>query len=130
MKQFIHSFALAITLTSGLCAAADRPSQETSLARLQEMVDQLDLTEAQKTQLAPVVSHQARELRTLHENKALKPRHKLKRAREINEAASAQIRALLTPAQQEKYDTLRAENKAHMRTQLQERRKERRAAEN
>lgn len=127
MKRFLHAFTLAVALTNFTAFAADQPTREERQARFQEVVDQLDLSEDQKAQIMPIVMQQAADLKALRDNTALKPRHKIKRAREINSTASAEIRALLTPEQQVKYDALREESKAEMREQFRERMKEREA---
>jgi hypothetical protein len=125
MKRIVYTIAIVMSLSGAAAVAAETPSREEALARWQAIAEQLALTEEQKEQIAPIVKQQAIDLKAVHDNTALRPRHKVKRARAISESASTKIRALLTPEQQVKYDTLREEQKARMREQFQQRRQDR-----
>jgi hypothetical protein len=127
MKKFINSLAFALTLTGTLVTAADKPTREDAQARLQEIGNQLQLTDDQKARITPILQQEAADLKALRDNTALKGRYKLRRAQSIAETASQQVRALLTSEQQPKYDALRAEQKAKRKEQFKERMKERNA---
>lgn len=91
-------------------------------SRLQHIAAQLDLSDAQKATIAPILEGEAAELRTLQADSALRRMQKLKRFREINRKASDQIRAELTPEQRKKYDALRAEAREEFKAKMAERR--------
>ena len=129
MKRFISSLALALTLSGPFVTAADQPTREDAQARLQEIVSELQLTEEQKAEITPILRQELADLKALRENTALKGRYKLRRAQQIAEAASQQVRALLTAEQQPRYDAWREEQKAKRKTQFKERLKERNAGD-
>ena len=126
MKKLIHFLGMFLSLALVAANGADRPpaepNREEGATRLQEMFEELELTIDQKAQLAPILEKEARDLQALRDDTSLRRGQKLRRARTIAEAASRQVRALLTPEQERKYDEFRAE----MREKLKERAKERR----
>lgn len=124
MKRFINSLAFALTLTGTFVGAADKPARENVQARLQEIAQQLELTEEQKAQITPILQQELVDLKALRDNTALGRRYKLRRAQSIVETASRQVRALLTAEQQPKFDAWRAEQKEKRREQFKERMKE------
>ncbi|HLP06935.1 MAG TPA: hypothetical protein VK178_02125 [Opitutaceae bacterium] len=91
-------------------------------SRLQDITAQLNLTEDQKAKIAPILKQEAADLRALKEDTSQRRMQRLRRFREINQKASEQIRALLTPEQQPKYDELRAAARAEMKQRMKERR--------
>ena len=91
-------------------------------AKLQDIAAQLGLTEEQKAMIAPILQQQAAELRLLKEDAAAKRLERARRLREINQKAAGQIRPLLTPEQQRKYDELRAAAREEFKQKLKERR--------
>ncbi len=133
MKAIV-SFVLLASLAAGapLCSADPNPAAvatapvhgEGALAsKLAAVVAQLDLTDAQKSKIVPILEQEAAELRALKQESSAARREKLRRFREINQRASGEIRALLTPEQQKKYEELRAAARAEFRQKMQERRR-------
>ncbi|MFT3830000.1 MAG: hypothetical protein QM691_09885 [Opitutaceae bacterium] len=102
--------------------ATTATAQAEFVSRLQETIAQLDLTADQKAKIAPVLQQEAVELRALKADASLRRMQRLRQFREINQKASDQIRALLTPEQQTKYDELRAAARAEMKQRMKERR--------
>lgn len=119
---------LSLALTGTAAVAADRPTADDSPSggdgRLQELAAELALTDEQKEQIVPILEKERADLKALREDTSLRRIQKARRAKTINEKAAGQIRALLTPEQQEKYDALRSE----MRKKAKERLKARREA--
>jgi protein CpxP len=111
-------------------AAADQPTapapQGEVATKLQEISARLELTEEQKTQIAPILQKEIADLKVLRDDTSLRRGEKARRLKEISDTASEQIRELLTPDQQTEYDKLREE----MREKLKARLKERPSAEN
>ncbi len=99
---------LAVLITTlSVAQAAEPPSRrEQAEARLQQLAETLALTGEQKTQVAAVFQTEGEKLAALRADDSLRPRKKLKQFREIRESARAQIRAILTPEQQAKFDAL------------------------
>ena len=70
---------------------------------LEEMSSTLNLTDAQKAKVQPIVDQAKPQLQTIHQEAMTK-------AKAVIDASITQIRPLLTPQQQEKYDAMK---KAH-----------------
>lgn len=70
-------------------------------AHLNKVVAELDLTEAQKAQVQPIIDQAKPQIQAIH-------REAMEKTRAIMENTSAQIRPLLTPEQQQKLDALKA----------------------
>ena len=112
--------AIAAEPTPPPAPAASAPGQFAS--KLQDIAAQLNLTEEQKAQIGPILQQEMAELRALKEEAKAARREKLQRFRDINQKASAQIRPLLTPEQQKKYDELRAAARVEFKQKMKERR--------
>ncbi len=129
MNRILLTLTLLFGFSGGLILAADQPAsaaEHGSLqSRMQEIVDQLQLTPEQKAQLAPIVEKEAADLQALRDDNSLTRMQRARRARAINNNARKEIRALLTPEQQKTFDEIRAETRARMK----EKRKERRSTE-
>ena len=68
---------------------------------LNKLTEDLDLTEAQKAQVQPIIDQAKPQLKQIH-------REAMEKSRAVMENTSAQIRPLLTPEQQQKLDALKA----------------------
>jgi Spy/CpxP family protein refolding chaperone len=79
---------------------------------LQHLTKELDLTEAQKAQVQPIVDQAKPQIRQIH-------REAMEKSKAVMENAAAQIRPLLTPEQQKKFDAMRAAH-AKMREGMRE----------
>lgn len=118
---------LSLLLISSVCAApwtraADAAAVASEHPNLERFAAELNLTEEQKAAIAPILRQQVEEFRALQADTSLRRMQKLRRAKEINQQASGEIRAHLDPEQQVKYDALRAEMREQMKARIQERR--------
>ncbi|GEM_PF-664588 len=73
---------------------------------MKHMAEELGLTDAQKEQVKSILQAQKPKLDALRENESLNRRQKMKQGRELRESVQKQIRALLTPEQQAKFDAM------------------------
>jgi Spy/CpxP family protein refolding chaperone len=129
MKAILPLLTLAILGATAPSRAADpapvpaapAPAQGEFASRLQDITAQLGLTEEQKAKIAPILQQEAADLRALKADASLRRLQRLRQFREINQKASDQIRALLTPEQQPRYDELRAAARAEMKQKMKER---------
>jgi Spy/CpxP family protein refolding chaperone len=124
MKTLTLLFAFIVFGTAG-----DQPSSPAAgegAAKLQQIAERLQLTDEQKAEIAPILEQEWADLKALREDTSLRRMQRARRAKEITDTASKQIRAILTPEQQPEYDALRAE----MRDKLKAKAKERQRAEN
>ena len=68
---------------------------------MEHLTKELELTEAQKAQVQPIVDQAKPQIQQIH-------REAMERSRAVMETAAAQIRPLLTAEQQQKFDAIRA----------------------
>jgi len=114
---------ILVLLTAGLwlalplaraAAPADRPERgeraERAAERLQHLAQELGLTDLQKTQIGDLMAKQRDAAFATRDNADLNRREKMKKVRDLREAGRTQIRALLTPEQQKKFDALPRES--------------------
>ncbi len=74
--------------------------------RLQTLAQELNLTVEQKEKIGSLLQQQVERARALWDDTSLNRRQKFKKMKAMREEGRAQIRALLTPEQQAKYDTM------------------------
>jgi protein CpxP len=107
-----------------VCTAADnetKPSEGATKARsalrerLQQVSQQLKLTDEQKEKLRPIFKEQAGKVRELRANKDLSREDRLVKAKAIREDLEAKVKPILTPEQLEKWNKLRSEGPGRRR---------------
>ncbi len=119
---------LAFAIATISAAAATTPAPTATpvhgelVSRLESITAQLNLTDEQKAKIGPIVQQEAADLRALKAEAKAARMEKMRRFKAINQKASGEIRVLLTPEQQQKYDELRAAAKAEFKQKLKERR--------
>lgn len=105
--RLLPALVAVLISTLAVARAADTPPRrEQAEQRLQQLAETLALTAEQKAQVAAVFQTEGEKLAALRADDSLRPRKKLKQFREIREGARTQIRAILTPEQQAKFDAL------------------------
>lgn len=104
---------LVLLPTAPLATAADEPAAEPARERgpspkerLQQMAQELNLTAEQKDKVGDLLKQQMEQGRALREDTSLSREQKRERMEAIRKASRAQVRALLTPEQQAKFDAL------------------------
>jgi len=85
------------------CEHGRGPKHEHMGNPLEHLSESLNLTAEQKTKVQPIIDQAKPQIAAIHQEA-------MEKMRAIMESAGAQIRPLLTPQQQEKFDTLK---KAH-----------------
>ncbi len=68
--------------------------------RLERLADKLNLTPAQKARIKPILQNAAAQLKALRANTSLTDEQRMAQRKQIRRQSMAQIRPLLTPAQQ------------------------------
>ena len=68
---------------------------------MEHLTKELELTEAQKAQVQPIVEQAKPQIRKIHQEA-------MEKSKAVMDTAAAQIRPLLTPEQQQKFDAIRA----------------------
>jgi Spy/CpxP family protein refolding chaperone len=74
--------------------------------RLKMLADKLQLTDAQKTSIKPILEKAAQDMMALRDDESLSREDKRDKMMEIRKTSHDAIRALLTPDQQKTFDAL------------------------
>jgi Spy/CpxP family protein refolding chaperone len=108
-------FTLLIALT-GLriaaqtdTAAIDPATKAKVQEKLQHISTELNLTDDQKTQLKPMLQSEVQELQAVKNDTSLSPDQKEAKAKAIHQSFKSQISNVLTPEQQKKWASMKAE---------------------
>jgi Spy/CpxP family protein refolding chaperone len=124
MNKTAVFLSLLLLLPLSPLAAADRPMAEDNAEKREQwqaMFAELNLTDEQKAAIAPIMQKQAEDLRALRDDTSMRRFAKARKAKQINDHASRQVRAVLSPEQQTAYEKIRAEARAAMKERAKER---------
>jgi protein CpxP len=102
-------FGLAVTLTARPVLAQEHPA--TAESRLEELSKQLNLTDDQKAKLKPILQDESQQLQAVRNDASLDHDQKMAKAKEIRGAHKSQIKEVLTPDQQKKWEEMKKEAK-------------------
>lgn len=81
--------------------------------RLKQLAEKLSLTEAQKTQIKPILEKAAQEGMALRDDESLSKEGRRDKMMAIRKTSHDQIRALLTPDQQKTFDAMPPPERGH-----------------
>ncbi len=76
---------------------------------MKRLAEVLQLTDDQKTKLAPIMKEEAEKMRALFQDQNTPREEKGKKMQEARKEAAAKVKAVLTPEQAEKFDKMQAE---------------------
>ena len=82
---------------------------------MQRLVDELEVSEAQREKLRPVMQEEFAKIRALRENESLSREDKLAKFRAVNQATTAKMKEILSQEQLTKWEKLREEMFARRR---------------
>ena len=82
-------------------------AQSAGAAKLQALSSQLNLTPKQKVELLPVLEAEAPKLQAIKSNASMPPAQKLQSIRAIHAETDPKVKAILTPAQYTKWQSIR-----------------------
>ena len=118
MNRFLFTIPLAITAliaTSASVLAEDEkpkaPAARGPAERLKSLTEKLGLTEEQQGKIKEIFAKNVPKAKALREDSALSQEDKRAKMMEVRKAEAEEIRAVLTPEQQEKMKALRKEGK-------------------
>ncbi len=86
--------------------------QQMAARRLEQMTQQLQLTPEQVAKIKAIQDADAPRLKPIFDDTTLTRQQRREKMRPIRAASDAEIKALLTPAQQTKYDAMQAQRRA------------------
>lgn len=101
------TFASSIALPVMNAQEGPKAGKQGKGDRVKMMSEELGLSEAQIAQIKPIMADEAKALKALQDDTSLAQDAKRGKMREIRQAHSAKIRAVLTPEQQAKFDAMR-----------------------
>jgi Spy/CpxP family protein refolding chaperone len=97
--------------------AAQRPAREF----MQELSEKLNLTDAQKAAIKPILATEANEIKAVHQDGSLSNEQKEAKVKEIRDNGREKINALLTPEQQKTFAEMRGPAGSRTREEFQNR---------
>ena len=134
MKKNIYSFALSalIGATAAIGAPqavsapagqnepvqtdgthAKRHGQPDPQRRVERLTKRLGLTSEQQSQLLPILSQQAEQMKALKSDTSLSDTDRRAKMREVRQASNTQIRSVLTDSQKQQYDAMLQQARSH-----------------
>ncbi len=75
--------------------------------RLDAMAKQLNLTDEQKTKIKPILEQEHEKMQTLRQDTSLSREDRMSKMMDIRKSTSEEIKKVLTPDQQKKFDEMR-----------------------
>lgn len=81
--------------------------------RGERLFKELNLTDDQKEKIKPIMKDRRDKMQALKEDSSITQDQKKEKAKEIMHSTNEQIKAILTPDQQKKFEQLMADMKAH-----------------
>ncbi len=81
--------------------------QENAESKLQQMSQELSLTDEQKTKLKPILQDEGEQLRALKSDTSVSTQDKFQKAKEVRASHKQQIDAILTPDQKQKWQQMK-----------------------
>ena len=110
-KYLLLAFTLITPIALPTMHAQDKPKGEGKGGmrggdHLKMMTEQLGLTDDQVAKIKPIVEDEGKAMKALRDDTSIAQEDKRGKMREIRQAHASQIRTLLTPEQQAKFDSM------------------------
>jgi hypothetical protein len=106
MKNYIRLIALALCFGTFVLLAPASSAQNKG-AKLQAISQQLNLTPQQKAKVLPILADEAPKVEAVKNNSSLSGMQKMQQLRAIHQQTDPQMKAILSPAQYQKLQTIR-----------------------
>lgn len=119
MKKLLCASALMFTLACGSRLLAQSPQEMgqggehrgggmmmTTDQRLQRMTRQLDLSSEQQAKIRPILEQESTQMQALHQDSSVPQQEMHARMQQIRQSTNDQIKAVLTPDQQQKFQQM------------------------
>jgi len=92
-------------------AAGGTQTSDDARAQLKEALTkistELNLTDAQQQKIKPILQSELSQLKTVRDDTSMSPDQKQAKAKDIHDSASTQISSILTPDQQQKWESMK-----------------------
>jgi Spy/CpxP family protein refolding chaperone len=89
------------------------PSSE---ERLQRLTQQLNLTSEQQQQIKPILENEVSQMQSAHQDNSLSQQDRMAKMQQIQHSAATQIKPILNPEQQTKFDQMMSHQGGHGRS--------------
>jgi protein CpxP len=107
MKNHICVPASMLCFGVLLLAPATSSAQNQAMAKAQAIAQQLDLTPQQKAKILPILADEVPKVRKIKNDNSLSKFQKIQQVRAIHQQTDPQMKAILSPAQYQKLQTIR-----------------------
>lgn len=109
MKRIVLILAVSFSLIVSLVALPSPAAAQAPEAakKLEALAKQLNLTPEQKTKLLPILEAEAPKLKAIKADTTMPPMQKLEKIRAIHQEADPKVKAILTEAQYQQWQTIR-----------------------
>jgi hypothetical protein len=104
----------ALLLVSSLTWGQAANTPPAAVQRMQNLAQQLQLTEPQKEKIMPILVDEAPKVKAVKADTTLSQNDKIVKLLEIRNDSNDKIRPILTPAQQQKLDQMRAQQRQQL----------------
>src|SRR5258708_37387875 len=78
-------------------------------SRLKMLTEKLNLTDDQQAKLKPILEDESKQMKAVHDDTSLAPADRRAKMKELHEASTDKINAVLTPDQQAKWKQMKQE---------------------
>jgi len=106
------------TMSQGTMGGA-QPNKAEMAAKLEKISAALQLTPAQKQQIAPILKEEAPKIMAVKNNTSLGPLQKGMQLRQIGEATDAKMQPILSPEQYQKWQQMRTQEREQMMQKME-----------
>jgi periplasmic protein CpxP/Spy len=108
MKNRIYLFTAAIcSATFVLLASASYAQKSAAVSKAEAIAQQLNLTPEQKVKILPILRDEVPKLNAIKNDNSLSKIQKMQQIRAIHQQTDPQMKAILSPAQYQKLQTIR-----------------------
>jgi hypothetical protein len=117
-------FAAVATISAPTISAQDQMSapggaNPEAMQKLEKMSAALQLTPAQKKQIAPILMDEAPKMKSLKENTSLRPMQKAMQMRQIADDTDTKLKPILNPQQYQTWEQMRAQERQQMMQKME-----------
>ena len=106
MKKYIRSIAAALFFGTFVLVTSTSFAQ-TQAAKVQAIAQQLSLTPEQKAKVLPILTQEAPKIQAIKNDNSLSKIQKVQQIRAIHRQTDPQMKAILSPEQYQKLQTIR-----------------------
>lgn len=106
--------------TMGSQGAMGGANKQEVMAKLEKISTELQLSPAQKKQMAPILMQEAPKLQAIKSNTSLGPMQKAMQLKEIGQDTDSKVMPILNPQQQQKWQAMQAAERQQMMQKMEQ----------